>query len=402
MKAENQPTERAGGKGAMAGLLACGLFAAIGLLSPGLVLPQMARDFSGTPNVGLLVELVGTLASFSFALGAPFSGILISKLGCRRVTVPALVLFAVAGTAPLLLNDIWLILASRVILGLALSAIFTAGLTGIGEQPDSLRARLFGWYSVVGGLTAVVLFPAVGELGQFGWRPAFLVHLVALLVIPLVLFLPRSMGIARKRAAERQSDGASPRRSLFGPAMIGSLVVAGFAGMSMLIAPVYSPLYLTSLGITDTRTMAISITLASISATVGSAFYGRLHDILGINGIFAATMLIAGGALAIAGTTSSLPIFTLAVIVQSTMMAIAAPNISAAAMAFSPPEKSSQAIGLANGVMFGSQLFFPFLAAWLRAGTGLPGVFIAFGCGMAAIGLVVSAFGYVNRRAVAV
>lgn len=84
MANEKQPTGQAASRGALAGLLACGLFTTIGLFSLGPVLPQIARHFNGTPHVELLTELVITSASFSFAVGAPFSGALID-LSLKRL-----------------------------------------------------------------------------------------------------------------------------------------------------------------------------------------------------------------------------------------------------------------------------------------------------------------------------
>lgn len=376
-------------------LLACGLFTTIGLFAPGLVLPLMVRDFAGVPNVALLAELIGTVASFAFAVGAPVAGWLIGRFGCRRVMAPALVLFAITGALPALLNDLWLILAARVGVGLALAGVFTGSLSGLGALPAGVRMRMFGWFSVVGGAAAIVMFPAIGAIGAYGWRPAFLVNLVALLAVPLVLVLPRALGVARAGGGAHESgSGSAP---LIGPAMAGLLAIAALVGMGMLIGPIYSPLYLSAVGIVDTRLLAIPITLGSIAAVFASALYGRLHDRLGLAGISAMTLLAMGVALVVAGTTAGIIPFTVALIVHSAMTAIMAPNISASALAAAPPEKASQAIGLANGVMFGAQLAFPFIATWVRGLAGLSGVFLTFGAAMLAAGAMVAVFG--RRRA---
>jgi hypothetical protein len=73
------------------------------------------------------------------------------------------------------------------------------------------------------------------------------------------------------------------------------------------------------------------------------------------------------------------------------MVALVAPNVSATALAISAPARGSQAIGLANGVMFGSQLLFPFVAGAIRAATSLAGVFLGFGIAAIALGIAVLA-----------
>src|SRR4051812_35161688 len=108
-------TSNGGDRLARAALLGCGLFTTLGLFSPGLVLPQIEREFSAMPNAALLTQLVGAVASFSFSVGAPAAGVLIARYGCRGVIVPALFLFALFGTAPVALHDLWVIIGTRLL-----------------------------------------------------------------------------------------------------------------------------------------------------------------------------------------------------------------------------------------------------------------------------------------------
>jgi len=384
------------GVGGQVALLACGLFATIGLFSPGLLLPQLEQAFAGTPNVDLLVPLVGTIASFSFAVAAPGVGALLARFGCRAVIIPSLILLAVAGTAPAMLDNLWAMVATRAVVGAAVAGVFTAGLTGIGSLSDANRARMFGWYGVVGGATAILVFPAVGAIARTGWRLPFAIHLVALLMLPLAFLLPKALGRAARRApGERRGESAN----LFGPAMVGLLIVAAYAGMCMLLAPIYAPLYLGSLGITDTRLLAIPVTLSAVCAAISAAVYGPAQRFLGIAGVFAAILIGIGGVLLVAGTTDSVVIFCIALGILGGLMGLVAPNISAAALA-AAPEKGGEAMGLANGVMFGSQLLFPFIATWIRSQAGLGAVLLVFAAAALGIGVTILARMTVIRRRV--
>jgi MFS family permease len=371
--------------GAQLALLASGLFVTVGLYATSIVLPQIGLAFATTPHGELLTQLVGAIASFSFAIGAPLAGLLIARFGCRRVLAPALVLFAVAGLAPMALDSLWAILATRLVVGLAVAGIFTAGLTGIGDYPENLRARMFGWYSVAGGAAALLLFPAVGALARYGWRLAFLVHLIALMVLPLTLFLPRDLGIAREPAS-KAAAGASQPRLLTGP-MLRLLGIAAVAGMGMILGAMYAPIYLSSLGVTDTRLLAVPITLGSVASVAASGCYGWLHRLLGIRGVSAAGMIIWGAALLLAGTAGSIPLFTNGVVIACAAIAAVAPNVSAAAVLIADPAITARALGTVSGVMFGVQLLFPFIAGWIRQQAGIAAVFLAFGM----IGLAIGA-----------
>lgn len=384
--ADNETSGAPLGGLATAALLACGLFVTIGLFSPGLVLPQIASAFSGTPSAPFLTEMTGAIAGFAFALGAPFCGTLIGRLGCRRVILTGLFVFALLGSLPVILNDLRLIVASRFVLGIATAAIFTGALGGIGALESSLRARLFGWFGAVGGVAAILLFPIVGQLGHMGWRLAFLIHLSSLLAVPLCLALPRQLG----RRVPIIVNGASerPAAPVVNAAMVGVLIIAALTGMSMMLSPIYGPIYLASLGITDPRVASIPLTIGAAAAVLGSLTYGPLHRRMGIMGLFIFATAGMGLTLAVAGGTRDFVVFTAAIAGMSSMVALLSPNINAAAVAYNRPERVAQAIGLANGIMFGTQLLFPFVAGWARAVVGLSGVFVVFGAAMAAVAFV--------------
>lgn len=387
------------GRSGVAALLACGLFITVGLFSPGLVLPQIEREFTSLPNAALLTELVGTLASFAFALGAPVAGMLVGRYGCRKVILPGLVGFALFGAMPALLSNIWLILACRVGIGLFLAAIFTGSLGGIGALHPKLRARMFGWFSVAGGASAILLFPLIGAIGHLGWRPAFLVNLISLLALPLVALLPATL--ARTEGSAAPAAQAGNRTGLLNPAMVGLLLLAALTGMGMVVAPIYAPLYLASTGVTDTAMLAIPVTLGSIGAVFASASYGAAHQRIGLIGVSTLTLLVMGLAMLTVGSSDGFATVTAAVIVQSSMIALMAPNVNASALAYSPAGKGAQAMGVANGVMFGSQLAVPFITAWIRDMAGLPGVFLAFGATMLCAGILTATRFRARRDAVA-
>lgn len=381
---------------AMVALLSCGLFPPIGMFLPSIVLPQIELTFAHLPDAKLLTELIGALAGFGIAIGAPVSGMLIGRYGFRRVIAPALLLFAVAGALPALLNDIWFILACRLVVGITLAAIFTGALSGIGALPAGLRMRLLGWFSVVSGATSVLMFPLAGLLGQLGWRPVFLVYLLAVPVIALIIRVPRTLG-----SVEREGPGASgPPEAMLTFPMIRLLLLAGLFGMMMLITPVYGPLFLVELGVHDSRVLSILPTVSSCCAVATTAGYGWIHSRLGTNGIFAVGLLMMGGSLVIAGFSAGMTQLVASIALFSATSAVLMPNISAAAMAVSSPRLGPQAIGLANGVLYGASLAFPFIAAWLRGLAGMSGLFVLTGTLLLIIGTAVAVANDLRSRSI--
>ncbi|WP_425444584.1 MFS transporter [Streptomyces phaeoluteigriseus] len=101
------------------------------LLAP--VLPRMQDHFEGVTGSAALVPLVLTVPALSLALLAPFAGVVVDRLGRKRLLVAATVLYALFGTLPLWLDSLHGILLSRVLVGVAEAVIMTACTTLIGD-----------------------------------------------------------------------------------------------------------------------------------------------------------------------------------------------------------------------------------------------------------------------------
>ncbi|HXZ10064.1 MAG TPA: MFS transporter, partial [Paraburkholderia sp.] len=107
-----------------------------GTLAPtviGPVLPAMQRYFADVPNIETLVPVVVTMPMLILGALAMAIGAASDRVGRKRVLVGALVLYAAAGTAPLYLDSIYAILASRALVGLAEAAAMTVSTSFIGD-----------------------------------------------------------------------------------------------------------------------------------------------------------------------------------------------------------------------------------------------------------------------------
>src|ERR1700761_4254119 len=122
-------------------LLASSVPAILGLFAFGVVLPSIAAEFHAMPNAELLGQLVGGLVGLAFALRSPFMGILIGRFGYRAVYFWSMLAFSLAGVSVMAIHDIYLILLTRVIVGVAVAGTLVAAVTGISTLPERDRAR---------------------------------------------------------------------------------------------------------------------------------------------------------------------------------------------------------------------------------------------------------------------
>lgn len=111
-------------------------------------LPVMREHFSNVENSHYLVRLVLTIPSLCVAIAAPGAGILVDRLGRKRLLAAGLVLYGLAGSSGLWLNSISLILVGRSFLGLSVAAIMISATTLIADYySGAIRTRFLGWQS---------------------------------------------------------------------------------------------------------------------------------------------------------------------------------------------------------------------------------------------------------------
>ena len=185
--------QTAGAGAAALPLLACIALCCLGPLSGlaqgGLspVMPRITEYFSSEPNAGVLVRLMVSGLSAAMIFGALLSGFLSEKVGQLRLLLVCLVIYGLAGAAGYVLDNLYLIVASRIVLGVVNAAAGVLAMALITTRVAAEgRERWLGFYVVAGTIGTLGFTALIGFVGQFGWRNAFLVYLFAL---PVAVFL---------------------------------------------------------------------------------------------------------------------------------------------------------------------------------------------------------------------
>ena len=145
-------------------------------------LPSMIRELGLTPvNVGLVI----TSFTLPGVFMAPLTGILADRLGRKRILVPALFCFGLAGSACFFANSLHWLLILRFVQGLGAGPLGVLyGVLIADLYAGRERAAAMGYNASVLSL-GTALFPAVGgALATIGWNWPFLLPLTA---IPLGL-----------------------------------------------------------------------------------------------------------------------------------------------------------------------------------------------------------------------
>ncbi|MCI5132746.1 MAG: MFS transporter [Candidatus Electrothrix sp. EH2] len=162
------------------------LMGVMGVASITPAFPEIIRALHIAPrDIGLLITVFTVPGIFL----TPILGILADRFGRKRVLVPSLFLFALAGGACVLVRNFHLLLIFRFIQGIGSAALPALNTTLIGDlYTGKERDAAMGYNTSVLSL-GVAGYPALGGfLAAIGWQYPFFLPLIALPAGLVVLF----------------------------------------------------------------------------------------------------------------------------------------------------------------------------------------------------------------------
>jgi ACDE family multidrug resistance protein len=162
------------------------LIAVLGVSSLTPAFPKIVQELQISPQaVGSLI----TVFTFPGVLLTPVLGVLADQFGRKKILVPSLLLFALAGTACAFARDFDLLLALRFLQGMGAASLGSLNVTIIGDiYAGKQRAAAMGYNASVLSI-GTASYPTIGgALATLGWYYPFVLPLVALPIGLLVLF----------------------------------------------------------------------------------------------------------------------------------------------------------------------------------------------------------------------
>nr|WP_257230767.1 MFS transporter [Streptomyces sp. UH6] len=323
------------------------------LLAP--VLPRMQDHFGGVPGSAALVPVVLTVPALALALLAPFAGMIVDRLGRKRLLVAATVLYALFGTAPLWLDSLHAILISRVLVGVAEAAIMTACTTLIGDYySGELRDRYLALQTMCASASATVFFVLGGVLGAADWRAPFWLYAVGLLIAPVMArVLPTPL--PSKRGTESQVP--LPRRPFPVRRMAGVCLLTVFGAVVFYTVPVEMAYLLDDLGTDSTGTVGLVTAVASAATVLGSVLFTRLSP--DRRHRLPALLLLCAAGFLLMGLADSLPLLIAGAVVNCVGTGLLLPSLVTRAMSLLEFADRGRGMGLWTAAFFFGEFLCP-------------------------------------------
>jgi MFS family permease len=231
----------------------------------------------------------------------------------------------------------------------------------------------------VGWLGGSAALPPTGLLFGIGLIAATLSVLVALLI-----------KAAPPKARHHDSGNFMPVGRLlklrgFPAVMLSSVVTV--TALDLLV------IYLPALGaerLIDANNIGLLLTVRAAASLVSRAFYARLIFAIGRLPLTLASMLGSAAGFLVLALPLSLPTMYVVLVLLGFAMGIASTLTLSGVMYIAPPEVCGTALTLRMTGNRVGQIVFPALAGLVAAATGVGGILLALGVGLAASGIAVA------------
>jgi MFS family permease len=367
--------------------------AVIGAILIAPVLPFMEKEFSYLPNANTLVTLTLALPALMITIFSPLVGSLVDAIGRKRVLLISLVLYAIAGTAPIFLSNIYAIIGTRLGVGIteaALTVVATA-LTADYFAGDS-RQRWLALQTGSAAIVAVVAFGLGGFLGgqSLGWRTPFLVYGGVVILLPLMMAF-----IWEPERKLAQIPSAVAARQPFPWRRIGHItIITVFAAVGFYVVPVQLSFLLNARGITTPEQIGAASAIANIGVPVGALIFNVLSR-LPLMRLLAASLALFATGFTILARFPDPQITTAGAFIACLGGGIALPLLITWTLSRVNPEQRGRGAGGFNGAFFFGQFLSPVIVG--LAGATVGGLEPAIGVmswvfGAAAIGAFLNGF----------
>lgn len=343
------------------------------------VLPAITAEFSTVPHAPALVRGLVSIVAVALVFAAPFAANLAERFGMRRVMMGSAAIFVISGMSGFVIDNLWLLFASRAVLGIADAFIGTLTIAHIAATLDPRRkARWIGWYTFAAAAGAFIIIPLSGALGRSGWQNVFLLYAMALpILFAAALVIGPEQG--KKDRSVATTKGARPDKTWLTRLPLAIVAIGLVSGAVENTTHVFLPFRLHDLGVTAPDRIANAVLPIAVGGAASAFCYGFLRDRMSIATIFAVSFAWGGVSLLWIGQAESYEAIIVAGISLGLGVGLLAPNANAYAADSGGPAEAARAVGYARGAFFAGSPAAQALLEPVAAGSGAGSAISALG-----------------------
>ncbi|MEM6298542.1 MAG: MFS transporter [Bacteroidota bacterium] len=326
-------------------------------------LPQIEEHFSNYPSAEFLTQLMLTLPGFFIAIFSPIFGNLIDRFGRKPALLGSLFLYGVSGTAGIYISDLYALLASRAVLGIAVSGIMTITNTLVGDYFEGEeRSNFVGFRGSFVAFGGVVFVGLAGFLAELGWRVPFGIYALALLVLPVAALSLYEPELSKtKKSLQKDEIPDYPRM------WVRFVWVVAFVGMLMFYnIPTLMPFYLKEvIGLQESQ-VGMFIGGAMFSGGLAGFFYGKVKNFLSFNTIYAICFFLMALCFLTISQTESAIGSLVGMVFGGLSLGLISPNHALCLMNSAPDVLRGRVLGMLATFVFIGQFLSPVVSRFVR------------------------------------
>lgn len=293
------------------------------IISPVLNLMRDALGIEAS-YVGLIITTHGLF----MAIFSPLMGSLIDKKGIRSPYITGLIVFGVAGSSGLVINNFWVLLASRAIMGIALASIFTCiNVLILNIYEGRRRNKIMGWRGSAQSLGGIMWPSLGGALGVISWHLPFSIYLVSI-PIGIAAFWAVYDPIVPDKNDHKIQENLSIFSILKNHPII--LIIFGlmfFSSFQLYAVIVYLPQLLELFGLSSTLKIGLFITAMATASGAISLVYGKIRGSLSYKAISITGVIIWAIAFFSISKAQAIPVILLSVFLLGAGQGLIMPTV---------------------------------------------------------------------------
>jgi MFS family permease len=298
-------------------VLAGGIIAAMALTVLNPVLPAIEDELAHNATDRMLVKQLFGAVTLAMVVGAPLGGFLVDRVGMRRLLLVASLIYAIAGSAGILLSSLPWLLVTRLFVGASAACIQVMSLTLISTRLDATgRAKWMGLHISTAIFCSLVIFPVAGFLGDISWRLPFLIYLFGLVVFGALLF-SRDRDTKQAEPAETSKEPAKEDESIMRWMPWHYVIMSLFIGSITFLPTIYTPyLFVERAGLSPSQ-MSLIFTGSALIGGITALLYGKARQYLSVHVTYLFCFSFAAIGMGVLALTENLVIMLVGFIIYS-------------------------------------------------------------------------------------
>lgn len=241
-------------------------------LSPGL--PAIRETFQHVPGIFFWTSMVLTLPALIVVLSGPVTGIMVDRFGRKPILIGSLIVGGLGGSLAVVMHSLVGVLASRVLVGLAIAGTMTATNSLVADYfTGEDRAKFMGQVYAFTGIGGVIFLSLGGFLTNIDWHYSFLSYLPALLIAPLAAITIHEP----EEVVEHEAEALTTKLK-FKPTSIYIFIAIMLNQLAFMAVPVFIATYLHDLVGAGSIGVGLISAFSGFFSFIGGWVFGRINQ----------------------------------------------------------------------------------------------------------------------------